>query len=229
MGATFCIDSTGGEITTRHLSSLVCLEIGFDGCDKLDNLLRDSAIGLLRLLAQYFVDTGRTLDVGQTVDWASSLLIARKRNSTNTFYFDEMAYDGRTILRGVHRCLATWDAQSRMCRRFDSPFEPANFGSLVAVSPGVLLSAAALQGVRYAKDGRMTGWWIFEQGYDGSVDNFASMQTAHVFHLIACQPRVAPILGLGVGYAFRVDAEFSGDTQAEIAIWYEEDIGGQSV
>ena len=186
-----------------------------------------AAKNLVRFLAQYFLDLGKTPEEGDKVDWASSLLICR-RAAPGVLTFDELEFDGETVAPGVSTCTTVWVQQSDVCHQFKSEFRPARFGQLVSLSPGALDDCAKIEGVRYPAPSHMSGWWLFADGYDGAKDDFRSMVLTHVFEALQKQPRLAPVLGLDCGFAFRTGPAASA-SQLHPEVWFEQDVAAQGV
>lgn len=169
---------------------------------------------LLDLLACHFVRSPVLLSPGQTIDWSCSLLVAQAVSGT-CVRFGEMDFDGRTIHQTVDRTVAIWTQQSNVCEQRGVELIATAFGALIAVSPGVFEDGQRIEGIRYAPKGSMSGWWLFAEDYDGTVDDFKSMTTVHVFDVLRRRVDLARYFGLPPGYAFRAD-------EPE-AIWFEAD------
>jgi len=203
-----------GRAVTSGLASSTGYELAVDINPLADPSEVNASGNLLRFIGRHFYDSGRPLKPGEKIDWASSLLVARNA-ALGVLALDEMAFDGESIHVGVSRCARIWAQQSEICNRMKSRFLPARFGSLLAVSPGALEWSGSLEGARYEGPGEMSGWWIFKDGYDGSLHDFATMGTEHVFHALEHQPRLAPYLGLETGFRFRIESDGS------VQIWFE--------
>lgn len=170
------------------------------------------AENLLEQLTHHFISSPKRLSDGQTVEWASSLLIA-KRASPVHLAFGEMDFDGRTIIPTVDRAVAIWTEQSKMCIEHGASFCATQFGKMIAVSPRVLDGVQRLEGMRYAATATMSGWWLFTEDYDGTNDDFKSMRPIHVFEVLQHRLDLAKYLGLPKGFAFRAFAPES--------VWFE--------
>ena len=127
-----------------------------------------------------------------------------------------MDFDGTSINHGVYNALEIWTEQSALCASQGVGFEPCRYGEKIVLSPGVLESGNTIEGVRYKRSPSMSGWWIFTEDYDGTVDNFKSMRPTHVFHVLRARRDLARFLGLPSGFAF--------DDSSIGTVWYEEDL-----
>jgi hypothetical protein len=213
----FEIHRAGKAISTDGLAPAISFELMAE-VQELD--LQDAAVNLVTLLARYFVDSGRSLSPGETIDWGSSLLVTRKVGE-KLVSLDEYEYDGETIRTGVTNAVSLWAGQSEVCREVGSAFLPCRFGEKIAVSPGLLESTGVVEGVRYPAKTPMSGWWLLTEDYDGRPDHFASMKPTHVFHVLQQRPDVGRYLGLSTGYAFL--------TNSESSVWFEAEIASQPV
>jgi hypothetical protein len=157
---------------------------------------------LLQALIRYFVDSGRVPKEGETIDWASSLLVARNVAPARVA-LGELHFDGETVLPTVDRAVEIWTKQSQTCIEHGVELSPTRFGSMIAVSPHVLEGSKPIEGVRYEPTNVMSGWWLFTAEYDGTVDNFESMKPVHTFDVLRENIAVARYLGLPTGFAFR--------------------------
>jgi len=170
------------------------------------------AANLLEQLVRHFISNPKRLLPGQTVDWASSLLVARE-GLPRHLAFGEVDLDGQTIIPTVDRAVTIWTEQSKMCIEHHASFCPTRFGQMIAVSPRVLDGFQRLEGVRYAPTATMSGWWVFTEDYDGTRDDFKSMKPTHVFELLRHRLDLSKYLGLPSGFAFR--------SFAPEGVWFE--------
>jgi hypothetical protein len=187
-------------------------KLGFElRLDVAEANLSDAA-RLLETLANHFASSAKPLRAGQTVDWASSLLVAKQQSPTS-ISFGEMDFDGQTVLPTADRAVAMWTEQSKLCIEHNVGLCPARFGDMIAVSPRVLDGVEDVEGIRYASTAVMAGWWLFTKDYDGTVDDFRSMKPVHVFDVLRHRLDLAKFLGLPRGFAFRAHAPQS--------VWFE--------
>jgi hypothetical protein len=168
---------------------------------------------LMRLLFSYVVESGRRIEDGETIDRASSLLIADRKSDPTVIALGELDLDGKTVVPTVDRTVEIWSAQSELCIANDVPLSPTRFGSLIAVSPGLLERADRVEGIRYPATGVMSGWWLFAAEYDGTADDFALIKPVHTFDVLRANIALGKFLGLPTGFAFR--------TFEHEATWYE--------
>jgi hypothetical protein len=202
------IVETGTRVRTTGMEQSVGFELALDLKDA--KWIEDAA-RLLIHLARHFASTV-PLVAGQTVDWASSLLVARQATPT-CIAFGEMDFDGETVLPTVDRAVSIWTAQSEICMNYGVDLCPTPFGKLMAVSPRVLEGVQRVEGIRYSSTSAMSGWWFFTEEYNGTEDDFRSMRPVHVFEVLRHRHDLAKFLGLPKGYAFRAFAPE--------AIWFE--------
>lgn len=181
--------------------------------------LRDAAGNLLRSLAAYFSIGPKSLEPRETIDWASSLLVAR-RVRAQLFELDEVGFDGTLVIEGATNAIRLWAEQSAVCNSKSAILQPCRFGHTIAVSPGVLQSTGRLEGMRYPPSGSASGWWIFTPEYDGQLDDFSSMQLTHTFHVLRYRRDIGRYLGLPPGFAF--------DTDSQDHIWFESEVAATS-
>lgn len=206
--------------------------IGLDAWAGFELELRVSERGLIAdcgnlalCLGDYFAMSTKPVNSGDRIDWASSLLVARRLTAA-VVTLDELQYDGKTVTEGVDQCVSIWTEQSRVCNENDSSFLACRFGDKIAVSPGALDDSGNIEGVRYSAPARMSGWWLFAQSYDGSTDDFRSMTSMHVFEVLNQRRDLASYLGLSVGYAFRSRAL---QDRTEYQVWHEDEVANQPI
>jgi hypothetical protein len=203
------IVQSNNELATQGLLASAGIELKVDVRPEL--LVAGNA--LLQDVAQYVQRSSCKLTPGERIDWASSLLILREANR-EALTFDELAFDGTTILRGVGHALEIWSSQMELCCTRGVSYTSTHYGSKMAISPGLLDWTGPVEGIRYAAEGTMSGWWLFLPGYDGTNDDFKSMRPTHVFHVLSRRLDIARYLALPEGYAFETG---SG------AVWLERD------
>jgi hypothetical protein len=220
----------GTSAATHGLFASAGFELVLDVSTDSKPELVTAAVNLARFLGDYFVQSGRRLASGETVEWASSLLVARQEGSGPRFTFDEMSFDGETILRGVSQCARIWADQSDTCKAFGSPFLPAKYAQKVVHSPEALATGGRIEGIRYPAPAHMSGWWIFDQAYDGDPADAAQlMQITPVFRVLASQPRLASLFGLDAGYAFSISTDPASPANESRKVWFEDDVARQGV
>jgi hypothetical protein len=208
-GRRIAVTRTRTSVETLGAIETVGVELRLDVRDE-SNI--SDAENLLEHLVRHFISSPRRLSPGQTVDWASSLLVARKA-SPRHIAFGEMDLDGRTIIPAVDRAVTIWTEQSKMCVEHHASFCPTRFSQMIMVSPRVLNGVQRLEGIRYAPTTTLSGWWVFTEDYDGTKDEFKSMRPTHVFEFLRHRLDLSKYLGLSNGFAFR---SFAPET-----VWFE--------
>lgn len=196
-----------------------------------DPQLLDACANLTRFLGEYFSDPEIELRPGDRLDWASALLISRQLDE-HAYTFDELSYDGETVSQGVQETVSVWSQQSLVCEEYHSAFTACRYGALIAVSPGLLESCGTVIGTRYPAPSHMSGWWLFTEDYDGSIDGFSTMKPTETFRVLSKRPEIAPLLALNVGFVFRLAAPRSDGVEQTKLIYdvhYEKEIAEQAV
>ncbi len=191
------IVQSGRELATQGLLACAGIELKIDAPPQLSVAAR----AFLQDVAQYVQRSSCKLAPGERIDWGSSLLVLREAGP-EMMTVDELAFDGTTVLRGVDQALDIWTSQMELCRAQGASYTSTRYGSMVAVSPGLLDWAGPVEGIRYAPQGTMSGWWLFLPEYDGTANDFKSMQPTHVFHVLSKRSDLARYLALPEGYAF---------------------------
>ena len=74
----------------------------------------------------------------------------------------------------------------------------------MAVSDGALASGRPVFGTRYEGSARISGWYVTEPGFAGSVTD---LRHHHAYHLVASRPELERYLGLPVQWRFYYDAD----------------------
>lgn len=193
--------------------------------------LLQACANLAGFLGDYFSDPEVRLRPGDRVDWASALLVSRQVDE-HTYTFDELSYDGETVREGVQETVRVWAAQSLVCDEYESPFSACRYGALIAVSPGLLNTVGTVIGTRYPAPSHMSGWWLFTEDYDGTVDGFREMKPTHAFHVLSKRPEIAPLLGLAAGFEFHVvPSRIEDDGRIEISyeVQFDQEIAEQGL
>jgi len=177
--------------------------------------LKSTAHRLLSGLCDYIIDEEKQIRPGQTVSWASWLLkFEASRDGVLTSF--EAGDEEGTFVAGATKTLRTWLEQTNMCEAEGANFVTTPFGSLIAISAGVLIGRP-VHAVRYPSMEPNSGWWIFADDYDGDL---ASMKPTHCFHVQKMQPKIVQFLGLSPGYCF--------DLRKEQRVWFEEAVAHEA-
>src|SRR5690606_11887385 len=73
----------------------------------------------------------------------------------------------------------------------------------IACSDGVLESRLPVDGARYRYSGKMSGWFLSTNLYDGTAK---TAKVHHAYHVTAARPDLAKYLALPPGYRFDLGA-----------------------
>jgi len=90
-----------------------------------------------------------------------------------------------------------------------------NSNQLTSISRGVY-EGQPVQGVRYAMEPHMSGWFITTDDYDGDVE---SLHNEHLCHVLEKRPDLVDYLCLPIGWRF--------DTRRH-DVWFDESVSNQS-
>lgn len=89
--------------------------------------------------------------------------------------------------------------QQKVCRDQRAAFDPPLPLSGIACSDGVLEGRLAVDGARYRYSGKMSGWFLSTDLYDGTSK---TAKVHHAYHVTAARPDLAKYLALPTGYRF---------------------------
>lgn len=164
-----------------------------------------------RVLDEYIARTGLTLNDGEKIAWATSVIqLRRKRNALEAYELD-IASD--EFAPGVTKTLLQWQAQCDVCRANRSRYTETKLDDRLVASPDVIDGMArSIEGVRYPFNPPNSGWWLFGSDFGGDM---TSMKNVHVGHVALRYPDIVRFLGMGPGYCFK---NGPGETT-----WFEEE------
>jgi hypothetical protein len=170
---------------------------------------------MLRILLEYIEQNRRCIQPGETVAWPPWLVRFVKDDSNDNVLvgWELDPRNASDYIPGCTTAIAVWKAEAEACFAHKSKMEPPDISSLIFVSPQALQHDVVIEGVRFKPEGNGCGWWLIDDNYDGSSDQFASMKPLHVGHVLVNRPDVGRYLALQPGYHFRTDAEN--------AVWFD--------
>lgn len=116
------------------------------------------------------------------------LLSATEPNAENTEF-----------VPGADLALSYRRDQKRVCREQGASFEPPNPLSLIACSDGLREGRSPIGGTRYRHSGKMSGWFLSTDLYDGTNN---TVKLHHAYHVTAARPELVNYLALPPGYRF---------------------------
>lgn len=166
---------------------------------------------LCRVLDEYVVKTGLTLNADEKIAWATSVIQMRKKRDILEAHELDIASD--EFVPGVTKTLLQWQAQGDVCRATCSRYVMTKLDDRLVASPDVIAGkACSIEGVRYPFNAPNSGWWLFGSDFSGDV---MSMKNVHVGHAVLLYPNVVRYFGMEPGFCFK-----SGD---EEKTWFEEE------
>lgn len=116
------------------------------------------------------------------------LLSASEPNAENTEF-----------VPGADLALSYRRDQKRVCREHGASLDPPTPLCLIACSDGVLEGRSPIGGTRYRYTGKMSGWFLSTDLYDGTNN---TVKLHHAYHVTAARPELAKYLALPPGYRF---------------------------
>jgi hypothetical protein len=177
----FVIDQLENTVRTEGLSPEVMLRVD-------EESLLEAGEAVLRRI----VSDGRSeVDVGY---W-----IVRLVEHNGLLEVCELEPGGRGYRLGASTTVRYWLDQHAECAERQSNFVPPAHDHVAAVSPGVF-DGGPVEGVRYAPEGPLSGWWLMSNDYD--LDTSSGIHPEHLFHVTDRRPDIARYLALEPGFCF---------------------------
>jgi hypothetical protein len=172
--------------------SLAEIEASVESAD-----LVGSAKQFLLYVADYVLDSGRTIRPGETLAYGYWLTKFEALNPDALEVWEYNA-DATAFVKGVSLTLTYWRDQNAVCRKYQADFRPPRPDQLTVISTGVL-EGQPVQGVRYGSPEHMSGWWITTDLYNGDA---STLRHEHTHHLTAARPDLARYMALPIGFRY---------------------------
>ena len=197
MTELYSIVANGGVLSTRGLSTHgmrdLCVRVR-------QHSESHGAEEMLSKFAAYQVGSGAPFRSGDTVQHGFWTVVLRQV-SGDVLEVYEFSPDGSEAVPGATSTLSYWRSQTEVCHRVGAPFAPAHAHQMAAISEGVLRAGSTVYGVRYRAPSHMSGWYLYNDEYNGDVK---TLQVVHLYHVAANRPDVVPYLALPAGYRIAV-------------------------
>lgn len=180
-----------------------------------DASLLPEAQRFLRNMGQALLDGEIHLHPGETVQ-CGYWLVKFDANGPGLLVASEPDADNTRFIPGATLALSYWRDQQNVCKAADAAFDPPHPLSLIACSDGVLEGRHAVGGIRYRFSGKMSGWFLSTELYDGAT---ATVKLHHAHHVTAARPELAKYLALAPGYRF--------EDGLNARVWYDSSIAAE--
>jgi len=162
---------------------------------------RQSACALCEAVASYCISTNKVVRDGDKVAWATGVLLFEQDGTTLFARALDVTQDQFSLTADI--VLENWTKQLQLCREYNSPYVPPRLEQFAVVSPNALADGARIRaGIRFPFNEPNSGWWLYGQGFEGTVSD---MKRVHLGDVVEHDPSIVRFLALEPGRAFQTD------------------------
>ncbi len=162
--------------------------------------LSDEAAVFLQYVVHYLAKSKKKITSGETLAYGSWLVkfLDTENHTLDAYEFHVGEPD---FVHGIDLASTIWREQHNLCDQVGAAFDAPQGDSLAVISKGILDGTHPVQGVRYPSPGHMSGWWLTTDLYDGDIK---SLETIHLYHVMARRRDLFPYLALPNGFRFEL-------------------------
>ena len=128
----------------------------------------------------------------------------------------ELDGNGEDFVLGVDLSLSMFSELSSTCEKYSSEVAYPIITQKIVISEGIE-TEYPIEGVRYDVDGKMSGWWITTDLYNGDISSLKQIEF-HQLYLV--RPELIKYLALSTGFRF-----FLEETKDDV--WFDQEVLNQ--